>query len=74
MVPGNVSSIRHLMSEVIDLNACVCVRVSARACVPFSTFQRAASTYPFESFYELHLFLIANFTERIGRKTIGTLV
>lgn len=66
------------MSEVIDLNACVCVRVSARACVracvPFSTFQRAASTYPFESFYELHLFLIANFTERIGRKTIGTLV
>ncbi len=50
------------MSDVIDLNACVRV--------PFSTFQRAASTLPFESFYELHLFLIANFTSRIRRGAI----
>lgn len=48
------------MSVVIDLN--VFVRVL------FSTFQCAASTLL--SFYELHLFLIANFTLRIRRGTI----
>lgn len=41
--PCVVCVIHHLMSDVIDLNACP----------PFSTFQRAASTLTFESFYEL---------------------
>lgn len=50
------------MSAVMDLNACVRVR--------FSTFQCSASTLLFESFYELHLFLIANFTLRFQCGTI----
>lgn len=48
------------MSAVIDLNAC--------ASVLFPTFQRAASTLL--SFYERHLFFIANFKLRIRRGTI----
>lgn len=53
---------------------CVCVC----ACVSlFLHFKCAASTSPFESFYELLLFLIANFISRIQRGTMifaGTLV
>lgn len=51
------------MSEVIDLYACVCVSLFLHFSVPHQH-------YSFESFYELHLFLIANFTSRIRHGTI----
>lgn len=71
---GDFSILFRLIPPLCDVSCnwfeCVCV------CVSFSTFQCAASILLFESFYELCLFLIANFTSWIRRGTIfmGTLV